>query len=391
MTAPPPFAFVPPERTALLSNWMAPEQNRWSFRNLNRILATEGIDRRTGDFLPLDHAPQDLSALPLSLAGENLTLEELLPRTRTDGFLVLHRGRIVMEHYAPGVDPDDRHVMFSVSKSVLGMVFGILQARGAVDTARLITDYVPELAESGFAGATLQQALDMGVELRFDEVYAARDGDVERYRRANGWAPARADDPRGGRAFLAGMPRGEGPHGRRFHYVSPCTDAAGWVAERATGQSWARLVQDLLWKPVGAEYGAYITVDETGAARAAGGLCATLRDMGRLALAMAGDPRLEGVLPRAFLDDTFTGGDRAAWDRGASRDYIPGGRYRNAWYVRPGPERVALAIGIHGQWLYVDPGREVAIVRQASQALAAEPDTDQAMMAAFDAIARAVG
>jgi CubicO group peptidase (beta-lactamase class C family) len=387
----PAFAVVPPGRTAVLSNWMGAEQNRWSFRNVNRLLPTEGIDRRVADHLPLERAEQDLMALPVTLAGEDLTLGGLLERTRTDGFLVLHRGRIVTEHYTPGMAADERHVMFSVSKSVLGMVFGILQARGAVEVARPVTDYLPELAGSGFDGATVQHLLDMSVELRFDEAYAAVGGDVDRYRRANGWAPAGPGDPVGSRDFFAGMAGTEGAHGSRFHYVSPCTDVAGWVAERATGQSWARLVQELLWQPIGAEYGAYITVDAGGAARAAGGLCATLRDMGRVALAMAGNARLAGVLPQAFLDDTFTGGDPAAWDRGASRDYIPGGRYRNAWYVRPGPARVALAIGIHGQWLHVDPGREVVIVRQASQALASEPETDQAMMAAFDTIAQAFG
>lgn len=384
---PEPWSRVPPDRTALLSNWRQPPQNRWALRNVSKILTTEIIDRRAESFLTLEEAPQDLSAVTFPADGRATTLAAFLSWSHTDGFLVLHRGRIAFEHYTDGMAPDERHLMFSVSKSVLGMVFGVLQARGLVDPSRPITDYVPELAGSAYGDATVQHALDMSVEVEFDEAYAVKGGDVDQYRRVNGWDPIDDKAPHTARAYLLGLQRAPGDHGSRFHYVSPDTDVAGWVAERATGQSWARLVQELLWKPVGAEHSAYMTVDRFGVARAAGGLCATLRDMGRLALAMTGDPRLAGVLPQAFLDDTFRA-DPAPWARGRFRDYIPGGAYRNSWYLAPGP--AALAIGIHGQWLYVDPAREVVIVKQASQPLASEPATDQASMAAFDAIAAAL-
>lgn len=109
--------------------------------------------------------------------------------------------------------------------------------------------------------------------------------------------------------------------------------------------------------------------------------------MGRIGLAMC-DPRLTGVLPQAFLDDTFHAADPAVWARGQSKDYIPGGRYRNSWYLTP--SGAALAIRIHGQWLYIDPARQVVLVKQASQPLASEPATDQASTASLGAIAKAL-
>ncbi len=385
---PEPWSLVPPDRTAVLSNWRQAPQNRWALRNVSKLLTTEIIDRRPDSFLTLEEAQRDLSGVTFPADGQPVTLEAFLPWSHTDGFLVLHRGKVVFEYYTPGMAPDERHVMFSVSKSVLGMVFGALQAKGLVDPTRPITDYVPELAGSAYADATVQHALDMSVEVAFDEAYSVVGGDVDQYRRVNGWDPIDDRPPHTAREYLLGLKRAKGDHGSRFHYVSPDTDVAGWVAERATGHSWARLVQDLLWKPVGAGHSAYMTVDRFGVARAAGGLCATLRDMGRIALAMSGDDRLAGVMPQAFLDDTFHAADPAVWARGQTKDYIPGGRYRNSWYLTPGD--AALAIGIHGQWLYVDPARQVVIVKQASQPLASEPATDQASMAAFEAIATAL-
>lgn len=130
-----------------------------------------------------------------------------------------------------------------------------------------------------------------------------------------------------------------------------------------------------------------MTVDRFGVAWAVGGLCATLRDMGRLGLTMC-DPRLTVVLPQAFLDDTFHAAEPAVWARGQSKDCVPSGRCRNSWYLTP--SGAALAIGIHGHWLYIDPARQVVLVKQASQPLASEPATDQATMAAFGAIAKAL-
>ncbi|PZQ96092.1 MAG: hypothetical protein DI533_16735 [Cereibacter sphaeroides] len=385
---PDPWSLVPPERTAVLNNWRKPPQNRWALRNVSKLLTTELIDRRSESFLKLEEAPRNLSGVTFPADGTANTLGAFLPLSHTDGFLALHRGKVAFEYYTPGMAPDERHVMFSVSKSVLGMVFGTLQAKGLVDPARLIIDYVPELAGSAYADATVQHALDISVEVEFDETYSVVGGDVDQYRRVNGWDPVDDRPPHSAREYLRGLKRAAGDHGTRFHYVSPDTDVAAWAAERVSGQSYARLVQDFLWKPIGAEHSAYMTVDRFGVARAAGGLCATLRDMGRIALAMSGDPRLRGVLPQAFLDDTFHAADPAVWARGLSKDYIPGGRYRNSWYLTRGD--AALAIGIHGQWLYVDPARQVVIVKQASQPLASEPATDHASMAAFEAIAKAL-
>jgi hypothetical protein len=45
-----------------------------------------------------------------------------------------------------------------------------------------------------------------------------------------------------------------------------------------------------------------------------------------------------------------------------------------------------MAVGIHGQWIYVDPPSGVVIAKQSSQALPVDESTDRAVMAMFATI-----
>lgn len=107
-----------------------------------------------------------------------------------------------------------------------------------------ITDYVPELAGSTYADATVQHALDTSVEVEFDETYSTVGGDVDQYRRVNGWDPIDDRPPHTAREFLRGLKRAPGNHGSRFHYVSPDTDVrAGWpnAPRGKAGRGWCRI------------------------------------------------------------------------------------------------------------------------------------------------------
>jgi CubicO group peptidase (beta-lactamase class C family) len=53
------------------------------------------------------------------------------------------------------------HILMSVSKSLLGLLTGILIDRGQLDVDRLITDVMPELAGTAYEGATVRHPSDM--------------------------------------------------------------------------------------------------------------------------------------------------------------------------------------------------------------------------------------
>jgi CubicO group peptidase (beta-lactamase class C family) len=257
--------------------------------------------------------------------------------------------------------PRTPHILMSVSKSMLGLLFGLLE----LDPQVQVADIVPELRNTAYRGATLRHLLDMRTGLAFDEDYLATSGAMVEYRKSTGWNPLEPGDaPCDLRSFLSGLTRSEGAHGGRFHYTSPNSDLLGWVIERTTGRRYAELMSERLWKPIGAEYPAYITVDRLGAPRTAGGMCATLRDLARVGLFM-------GENPNAWIDDIERNGDAEAWAGGDLVQYYPGLplRYRSFWYMLEGAAPLLFGMGIHGQNLFVDRRNELVIAKLSSQAV----------------------
>jgi CubicO group peptidase (beta-lactamase class C family) len=212
----------------------------------------------------------------------------------------------------------------------------------------------------------------MRVGIAFDEDYLATSGPIIAYRKAANWNPREpGDGPADLRSFFRGLRQSDGAHEGRFHYVSPNTDLLGWVIERATGRRYADLLSELLWRPMGATASAYITVDGLGAPRAAGGICATVRD-----LALLGQLLVDGgrrgdrpIIPAEWIDDILRNGDPAAWDQSIFTPFFPGMpmHYRAKWYVDRRASPMMFGLGIHGQYLFVDPGQEVVIAKVSSQ------------------------
>jgi hypothetical protein len=255
------------------------------------------------------------------------------------------------------------HILMSVSKSMLGLLAQILTERGALDLDRPVTDFIPELADTAYRGATIRHLLDMRAGISWDEDYLATSGPIIEYRKATGWnPPGPGDAPPDLKSFLKTL-KETAPHGGRFHYVSPNSDLLGWVIERASGGRYADLMSELVWQPLGAERSAYITLDRLGAPRCAGGMCVTLRDLARV-----GQWMIENT---SFMRDIESKGDAAAWAAGDLVQYYPRlpMRYRSQWYVLDGEAPLVFGMGIHGQNLFIDRANEIVIAKLSSQAL----------------------
>jgi CubicO group peptidase (beta-lactamase class C family) len=303
----------------------------------------------------------------------------------------MYRGQVASESYANGLAPDTPHLIFSVSKSVVGTLGGILADCGKVDPDARVTRYIPEMEGSVYGGGcTVRHLLDMSVGIRFDEDYMARDGDVINYRRSTGWEPPKAGvPPTHLRQYLQTLRPDGTRHGQTFHYVSTNTDVLGWVYERACGMSYAKILSQYLWQPMGAQHDAYITVDSRGAARVAGGICATLRDLARFGEMMRNHGVSNGrqVVPAWWIDDIRRNGNAVAWSRGDLTKVFPNGNYRSEWYTIDRSQNAFAAIGIHGQWIYVDPANETVIARVSSQPLPMDLDLDHMWLRGYRAIA----
>jgi CubicO group peptidase (beta-lactamase class C family) len=351
-----------------LANWRASPFNRWAFQNAGELVPSAEVSPAPD--ISAEEPARDMAALlseTVSL-GERQpeTIADFLKRSDTDALTVMKGGRIVGDWSAPHMAFGARHIVFSISKSITAIVAGILEGEGALDFDAPVTIYVPEAKGSAYGDATVRHVLDMVVSIDIEESYTDPNSAYGRYRKATLWNP-------GGGAeslfsFLTAIPRLPGPHGETFRYRSPNSDLLGVVLERATGERFTDLMREKLWLPLGARTAAAITVDMAGQARTAGGISMTPRDLARVGEMMRQGGMANGrrVVPEAWVRDTVeTGGDRQAWRRGAMLFLFPGGRYRNKWYqVGNG---AYCGIGIHGQWLYVDPKAEVVVAKLSSQ------------------------
>jgi len=354
-----------------LANWRTAPYMTWAFQHVREIVPSADIPSAPGDVWKLTPEPVDFSSFGFEHGGKRYGLDRFVDETDTDGLVILHRGKVVLERYGNGMAADTPHILMSVSKSLTAIVAGILIEQGRLDPEQKIASIIPELKDTVYSSATVRHVLDMRVGIDFDEDYLATSGPIVEYRKATNWNPlAPGERPNDLRTFLGSLTARSGPDGGPFHYVSTNTDLLGWLLERTSGIRFADLMSNLLWKPIGAQCPAYITVDRLGAPRCAGGICITTMDLARVGqlIVQNGKRGDTQIIPARWIEDTLSGGDPKAWAAGDMISYF-GDRpmhYRNKWYVLR-DSNIAFGLGVYGQNVFVDKANEIVIAKLSSQ------------------------
>jgi CubicO group peptidase (beta-lactamase class C family) len=365
MTGVPPF---PAAGLVSLENWQDPPFNRWGFQHVRELIPTANISRGLGKVWELRRAERDLDDLEVRVGRRTSRLPEFLDETYTDGFLVLHRGRVVTERYLNGMRPDTRHLLMSVSKSVTSAACGSLVGAGVLSPDDLVTTHIPELVGTAWDGCTVRHLLDMRAGTRFNEDYEDLTAEVRVYEQIYLWRPrvdpTLPEDMTGYFPLLVN----KGPHGGPFDYRSVLTDMLAWVMERASGVRLAELISRHLWQPMGAAFDAEITVDAHGNAMADGGICATLTDLARFGqLLLSGGRRgRTEVIPRSWIRDTLTpdADTRAAFEASEDAHGLPAtAYYRNQFWVIDPRAPIFQCSGINGQTVFVHGPSKVVIAK----------------------------
>jgi len=370
-----------PELRVTLLNWQDPPFNRWSFQHLRELIPTQAIPRGQGPVRPL--VRHDTMLDPGVVAVQRVddgvsTLANVIDQTWTDAVVIVHDGRIVLERYYGGMTADTVHLLMSVTKSVVGCVAGVLVDRGQLDPSQPVDLYVPEVAGSGYSGATVRDLLDMRTGVLFREEYTNPEAEVRVMERHMGWRPGLSPGYIGGMyAFLASM-TAVSQHGGPFIYRSADTDMLGWVCERAAGIRMADLISALIWQRMGAEREAEITCDGVGSAIHDGGMSATARDIARFGQMLLDDGYVSGmpVVPSRWLVQSrmLDPDIRGAFAASASEATLTGGWYRNQFWYVPGPVGdLQVCLGIHGQMVLIDRATRTVSVKMSSWPTAQSP------------------
>ncbi|GLP95440.1 serine hydrolase domain-containing protein [Paraferrimonas sedimenticola] len=370
---------VPADKQVTKANALqTPPFNRWAYQHMRMFYPSAGIPAADKP-VPLDKAIDSKFAASVKVAnadGEMRSFDQFMTETWADAIVVIKGDKVIFEEYRNGMHSNQPHQMMSVTKSFGGLMAMMNIHDGRFSESQRVGDIVPELkSASAFGDATVGQVLDMTNSMDFREDYADPSSGIRTYGAVLGWTEKLqgVDYPTNLYAYLQTLQaQREHKHGDVFHYQTPKTDVVNWVNNRVTNQSFQEDMYNKLWSKLGTEGETYVLLDDNATLVAGGGLNATPANLARFATMMLNDGVFNGeqVVPKAIVEQLAAGGDRQAFANSPdASDNMPGNEwsYRAQWWVSHTPGYEAFtAIGIHGQWLYIDRERDVAIVKVSS-------------------------
>ncbi len=323
-----------------------------SFRSMDTLFTTRSVGRAG----PVWHLPRSEQPLDFTYSwqGNTLPAADFLERTYTNALLVMKDGRILSEIYRNHSDERTRFMAWSMTKSITSVLAGCALAEGRIASLDApVTQYLPELAGGGYAGASIRDVMEMRSGVAYDERY---DFDNPGVAASNHIAALVRNTARFADVART-LPRRHAP-GAQFAYKTIDTAVLGWLVERVTGGSVAAYTERCLWEPLGAEAdGFYIMDGPPGVGRefSGAGFNATLRDFARFGQMM--------------LDGGVANGRRivsADWVRQSTVPRHPEdqrrGGYALQWWTVGGSDAY-MALGLQGQYIYIDPATRTVVVK----------------------------
>jgi len=312
-----------------------------NFSHMDRAFRTAPLPRGSGATSDLPHG----TAYDLP-SGAQGWLEE----RAVTSLLVMKDGTIRYEEYFLGTGPDDRRISWSVAKSYLSALFGVLLEEGAIASIDdPVTKYAPMLTGSAYDGASVRNVLNMASGVTFDEDYFDFNSDINRMGRVVALGGTLDD-------FAASFTDRFADPGTSWQYVSIDTHVIGMVIRGATGRGVTELLTEKILAPLGMEDDGYYITDGAGVAFVLGGLNFTTRDYARFGQMILQDGEYGGarVVPAGWI----------AASTAPSAPTAPGKtRYGYQWWIpADAQEGEFFGRGIYGQYIYIDRPAGVLIV-----------------------------
>jgi CubicO group peptidase (beta-lactamase class C family) len=290
---------------------------------------------------------------------QSISFQEFLDTTHTNAFLVIRNGKITYEYYKDKKFETTRLPSYSVGKAMVSLVAGQLIDQGKISEADTFIKYFPEYKTGGsFDKITIQQLLDMQSGVGVSDNYPSG---------PSGWGVAIAqmyastDIP----WFLKNNQKMDFEPGTDSIYRSVDPQMIGMVIQKVTGESVSQYFTNHIWQTMGADFDATWNVDkENGYEKTFCCFNAVARDYARVGQVILN----KGVVPETKSQIISTSWMKRITTPATRLDYGWGyGAY--FWHPYPG---VALMLGLHGQFVYIDIPNDTVIVK-----LSDEPtDTD---------------
>ncbi|WP_447741960.1 serine hydrolase domain-containing protein [Pseudomonas laurentiana] len=273
--------------------------------------------------------------------------------------MVLKDGKIALEKYYLTGGPEVQWISWSVAKSFVSTLVGIAYEEGYIKNLdEPITNYIDVKAGSAYDNVPIKDILQMSSGARWDEAYNNPESDVRHL--------GAAVSPEGSLdAFVSSMVKETTP-GTVCRYNSGDTQALGMLVSSATKRTLTDYMQEKLVEPLGLESDSYWLLDGKGVEMAFAGLNMTARDFAKLGelFRCKGNWRGTQIISQAWIEAAITP-DAPHLELGQpylSENQIPLA-YGYQWWIPEGNDGVYCAMGIYNQFIYIDPSRNVVIVK----------------------------
>lgn len=323
-----------------------------TFRNIDRLFPTRTVQRGAA-VRELPKGSTALDGFHFDHDGERFDLYDVVSLNRVSGLLVLHDEQLVFEKYFLGNDEATRWMSMSVVKSMTATLIGAAIHDGHIKSIDdPIVDYLPRFEGTAYDGVTVRHILQMTSGVAWNETYTDPTSDRRRMLEAQiGQQAGEILD------LMGSLPRVAEP-GTRWNYSTGETHVAGALVAAATGKHVANYLSEKIWVPAGMEADANWWLESPDGLEVGGsGLSATLRDYARFGLLLLNDGVIDGerVLPEGWMTEA------------GSRKVVNGEEIEYGYMLWPLHGRSYAAIGIFGQFVFVDPDRDLVVSMWSAQ------------------------
>lgn len=321
-----------------------PDVQANTFRNIDRLFPTRTVRHgATVRELPLSAEP--LGEFSYSADGKTYDLFDVLSLNRVSGMLLIRNGEIVFEKYLLGNHPDSRWMSMSVVKSMTATLIGAAIQDGHIESIDdPVVRYLPRFKDTAYDGVSVRQVLQMTSGVAWNETYTDPTSDRRRMLEAQiGQRPGKILD------LMGALPRAAEP-GSKWNYSTGETHVAGALVEAATGKPVAEYLSEKIWSKAGMEANANWWLESPDGLEVGGsGLSAVLRDYARFGLFLLEDGVIDGqrVLPEGWMAEAGT------------PKVVDGKEVEYGYMLWPLHGNSYAAIGIFGQFVFVDPDKNL--------------------------------
>ncbi|MFY0639883.1 MAG: serine hydrolase [Bermanella sp.] len=331
-----------------------------NFSHMDEVAPIKTL-KATDNVRPLTPAPQPLPET-FTYKGETRNLQDWLSNSSATALVVIQDDNLVFEDYFQGTQASDKRISWSMAKSFLSALFGIAVSEGKIpDLNAAVTDYVPSLKGSGYDGVSIKNVLQMSSGVYFNEDYGDFNSDINRFGRVMALGGSFDDFA----ASLNQDPKHE--QGTFMHYVSIDTHVIGMVLRAATGKTIMEYFQEKLWNKLGTEEDAFYITDTTGEPMVLGGLNMLSRDYARMGMLYRDGGMYNGeqIVPAKWIEDSITP-DAPHLMPGKRDNANTNFGYGYQWWLPENPDQEFLAIGIYGQYIFIDRKTNTVIVKNSA-------------------------